>query len=190
MNREKIDEIGQKLNVNSSVIKPRKSPNCFKKHSFWMIHVTNLILSSLMGLIFGLNLINDPYVHAGSYPYITDYRHKTLWSVLTINTVNGIITIPQKKKFNLERIAENLTFRFILTLIVRIGIVILNFIVSLTISVLIFNTFIPLLRPSPINVTEAIMYNVYKSPAVNYIQNKKIPMKNNNINNSEQKGYE
>ena len=165
MNNEKIDEICEKLNINSSEIDPRKSQNWFRKHSFGMIHATNFVLSSLMGLIFGLNLINDPYVNAGSYPYIHLNQHKTSFGVLSINIVNGIITIPQKKYFDLGRV-------------MRIVIVILNFIVSIALSQVIFNSIIPLLPPAPLN--ESILYNVYKSPAQIMSQNKKGTIKYEN----------
>ena len=85
MNNKKIDEIGEKLNINSSEINPRQSPNWFKKHSFRMIHATNFVLSCLMGLIFGLTY---PYAFTGSYPYYNPNHDKTSSSVLSINMVN------------------------------------------------------------------------------------------------------
>ena len=110
MDNKKIDEIDKKLNLNSSEIESRKSQNWSQKHSFWMIHAINLVLSSVIGLIFGLIKMKDPY-NAPNFLMAP-------WIVLSINIVNGIITIlPQKKYFNLNRM-------------VRIGIVILNFIVS------------------------------------------------------------
>ncbi len=163
MENRKIDQIGEKLNVNSSEIKPRKSQNWFKKHSFWMIHATNFVLSSLMGIIFGLTVLNNPEIHAGHYPYINDNSHKANFGVIYINMVNGIITIPPRKYFNLGRI-------------MRIGIAILNFIVSLTFSHFIYNSMISLLPPKPQGME--IMYSVYKSPTRSNIENKKISMKN------------
>lgn len=163
MDNKKIDEIGDKLNVNSPDIESRKSQHWFKKHSFWMMHATNFVLSGLMGLIFSLLLLNDPSMNAGSYPYIDDNKHKTTWGVLSINLMNGIITIPQKKYFNLGRM-------------IRIGIVILNFIVSFAISQFIFDSIISLLPPKPIGIS--LLYGVYKSPAAKNIQNKKLEMKN------------
>ena len=163
MNHAKIDYIGKKLNVNSSEIEPRKSQNWFQRYSFWMIQVTNFVLSSLMGVIFGLNLIYAPYLNTGSYPYIHLNQHKTSFGVLSINIVNGIITIPQKKYFDLGRV-------------MRIVIVILNFIVSIALSQVIFNSIIPLLPPAPLN--ESILYNVYKSPREIKVQKKLIDMKN------------
>lgn len=164
MNNKKIDEIGEKLNVNSSEIEPTKSPNWFKKNSLWMIHTTNFVLSSLMGLIFGLISLNDPYMITGTYPYmhINSNRYKAFWGVISINLVNGIITIPQKRYFNLGRM-------------IRIGIFILNFIVSLTLSHFIYNSLISLIPPQSLGYTP--LYSVYKSPAVIIDQNTKLTRK-------------
>ena len=156
MKKSKIDEIGAKLDVNSLGIEARKYPNWFKKHSYWMIHATNFVLSSFLGLILGLTVLNNPNVNAGSYPYINNNKIKTSWGVISINLVNGIITIPQRKYFNLGRM-------------MRIGIAILNLIVSFTISQVIYGSLISLLPSAPIN--EAILYSVYKSPTINNIQN-------------------
>ena len=159
MDNEKIDEIGEKLDVNSSEIKPRKSQNWFKKHSFWMIHATNFVLSFLLGLIFGLIFLNS-YRNASAYPYKKDevkpLVNEALWGIISINIVNGIITIPQKKNSNLNRM-------------VRIGIFILNFIVSFSISqIFLFYYVSKFLSPRSINFV--IAYNAYKSPSVNNIQ--------------------
>ena len=163
MDKEKIDEIGEKLNVNSSEIEPRKSQNWFKKHSFWMIQVSNFFLSSLMGLIFSLTLLNVPYT---GYPYSDSYSEqnafRTKWGVLSINIMNGIITIPPKRFSNLNRI-------------VRIIIVLLNFIVSFALSRVIFQHII-MLRPPKYNFVVA--YSVYKSPVGIKIQKKIIDTKN------------
>ena len=163
MKNSKIDDIGKKLDVNSSEIQPKISKNWLKKYSFWMINATNFVLSSLMGLIFGLTLLNNPEAHLGHYPYINDNKFKTYLGVISINLVNGIITIPQKKYSNLNRM-------------IRIGIVILNFIVSLTISQVIYTSLISLLPPNPQGLE--IMYNVYKPPTRRNIQNKEISIKN------------
>ena len=167
MNNKKIDEIGEKLNVNSSEIKPKKFPNWFKKHSFWMIQVINFFLSILMSLFFGLTLLNVPYNNRTGYPYSDSYSEqnalRTTWGVLSINILNGIITIPTKRFSNLNRI-------------VRIVITILNFIVSLAISHYIFR-YIDMLRP-PKFIHISILYNVYKSPVGIKIQKKIIDTKN------------
>ena len=164
IDNKKIDDIGEKLNVNSSEINLSKSPNWFKKHILWMINGTNFILSSLLGIIFGLTS-SFP-----SYPYTCIFdMYKMNCGILSINIVNGIITIiPSRKNFNLNRI-------------VRIGIVFLNLIVSITISNIIFFLIISKLTPSQNNLTEAVLYNVYKSPAIIKIQNnEKTPKKSDN----------
>ena len=158
MDNKKIDKIGEKLNVNSSVIKPTKSPNCFKKHSFWMIHTTSFVLSSLMGLFFGLSVKNSSFPN---YPFAIEVnKTQTSWGVISINTVNGIITIPQKRYFNLGRM-------------MRFGIAILSFLVSFAISHAIYDSIISSIPPSGSSGL-AIAYNVYKSPLVNVIQNQKV----------------
>lgn len=158
MNNEKIDKIGQKLDVNSSEIGHRKSHNWLKKLSFWTIHATNFVLSSLIGLNFGLTESHFP-----GYPYFQYFNYRTALGVIKINMVNGIITIlPPKKYYNLKRM-------------VRIGIFILNLIISFAISHVIFYS-IWLKKPAPID--EGILYSVYKSSDVINIQNKKIIMKN------------
>ena len=159
MENKKIDEIGEKLDVSSSVIKLKKSPKRFKKLSFWMIHFTNFVLSSLMGLIVGLNAMKyDP----PNYPYNT-YNDIVHFRVLSINAVNGIITIlPKKKIFNLNRMG-------------RIWIAFLNYIISLTISLVIYNYII--LAPPPPTLTIVPAYSAYKSPVGIKIQKKIIDTK-------------
>ena len=126
MDNKKIDEIGKKLDVNSSEINPKKSTNWFKKHSFWMIHSVSFVLSSLMGLFFGLHIL-DNWEEAVFYPYYIDrIKRNTIGGVVSINILNGIITIIPKTRDNK------------LNRIVRSGIVILNFIFSLTITLIIF----------------------------------------------------
>ena len=135
MDNEKIDEIGEKLNVNSSEIEPSKSPNWFKKFSFWMINATNFVLSGLIGLNCGLT---EPHFPGSGYPYAYIFIFKTALRVIGINLVNGIITIlPNRKYFNINRM-------------MRIGLVIVNFIVSFVISLVIFYSFWSI-KPAPIN---------------------------------------
>lgn len=160
MNREKIDEIGQKLNVDSSGIEPRKSLNWFKKHSFWTINGISFVLSSLMGLIVGLSRKQRGTV---GYPYSNydPFKNLIITGVHTINIFTGILTVLPKRKYsNLSRM-------------VRIGIAILNLIFSLTISLVIYNFLISLIPP--LSIDEAILYNVYKSPALNTIKTMKRP---------------
>ena len=142
MNKEKIDEIGQKLNVNSSDIKPMKSQNSFKKHSFWIANAITFILSTIFGIISG---VIDKNFYLSNYPYISpDYFSLfSLLGVSSINIANGVYTIPKRKYFNLNQI-------------MRIGIYVINLIISFAVYRIIYQSFGP--------YSAAIKYGVYKSP--------------------------
>ncbi|MBA7580979.1 hypothetical protein ES708_22878 [subsurface metagenome] len=143
MDNEKIDEIGEKLNVNSSEIKPRKSPNWFKNHLFWIANATTFILSILFRIISG---VIDKNIYFSNYPYISpDYFSPlSLLSASSINIANGVYTIPKRKYFKLNQI-------------MRIGVYIINLIISFAVSTILFQ--------SLGSYNNAIAYNVYKSPA-------------------------
>ncbi|QEE16167.1 hypothetical protein DSAG12_01996 [Promethearchaeum syntrophicum] len=106
MDEKRIDEIGEKLNVNSSEIKKRKSPNWFKKHSFWIINITNFVLSSLLGIIFGL--FEQSY--QSFYPFQTKNAKMGLLGVSSVNLTNGILTILQKSNSISKKIQRILIF--------------------------------------------------------------------------------
>ena len=145
-------EFGKKLNVEPSEIDPKKSSNWFKKYLFWMINALNLVLSSLLGLIIGLNEKEDG---PPSYPYRSAHSDRIYLGVGAINIVNGIISLlPQRNYSNKNQI-------------VRIGIVFLNLIVSLTISHVIYASILSIPPPPFFNIVPA--YSVYKSPATNNI---------------------
>ena len=155
MDNKKIDEIGEKLNINSSEIKPIKSPNWFKKYSFWKMQTINFVLSNLFGIFFGLI---DRITYLSNYPYFyTNYY--TTFSILgvsSINIANGVYTIPKRKYFNLNQTK-------------RIGIYIINLIISFTVSIILFQ--------SLGSYGVAIKYGVYKSPVKSNIQNHKVSTK-------------
>ena len=156
MDREKIDEIGEKLGVNSLDIERRNSQNWIKNYSFWTINGISFVLSSLMGLIVGLSRKQRGTV---GYPYSNydPFKNFIITGVHTINIFTGILTVLPKRKYsNFSRI-------------VRIGIAFLNLIFSLTISLVIYNFLISLIPP--LSIDEAILYSVYKSPAKGNIQN-------------------
>ncbi len=140
MENNKIDEIGEKLNVNSFEIRPRKSSNWFNKHSFWMINAINFILSILVGVTFGL-------MEKSYYPYTYSYKFSSfsLLGVSSINIANGVYTIPKRKYFNLNQIK-------------RIGIYIMNLIISFAVYRIIYQ--------SLASYGAAVRYNVYKFPVL------------------------
>ena len=152
MDNEKIDKIGEKLNVNSSEIKPMKSQNSFKKHSFWIANATTFILSIIFGIISG---VIDKNIYFSNYPYISpDYFSPfSILSVSSINIANGVYTIPKRKYFKLNQMK-------------RIGIYIINLIISFAVSTILFQSFG--------SISNSIAYNVYKSPAQIMIQNKEV----------------
>ena len=158
MNIKKIDEIGEKLNVNSSKIEPRKTPNWFKKHSFWIANATTSILSILVGITFGLIETSD-YISNYPYTYPNKFGPHSFYGVASINIVNGIYTIPKRKYFNLNQIA-------------RIGIYIINLIISFAIYWISYQ--------SLGSYSNAIAYNVYKSPTQIIFQNKEVTRKYEN----------
>ena len=155
MNNRKIDEIGEKLNVNSSEIKSNESPNWFKKHSFWIANATTFILSILFGIISGVIFEN---IYLSNYPYTYSYSYKPrtygLLGISSINIANGVYTIPKRKYFNLNQI-------------LRIGVYIINLIISFAVYRIIYQSFD--------TYGAAIKYGVYKSHAKSNIQNQKYP---------------
>ena len=65
MENNKINEIGKKLDVESSEIEKEQNKIRTKKISFWVLNALNLILSSTFGLIFGL----FEHQYHSSYPF-------------------------------------------------------------------------------------------------------------------------
>ncbi|QEE16166.1 hypothetical protein DSAG12_01995 [Promethearchaeum syntrophicum] len=124
MDKKKIEKIGEKLNINSSEIEPKNSQNRLIKHLFWKIQVSNFVLSNLYGIFFG---VIDRITYLSNYPYIYTNYYSTfsILGVSSINIANGIYTIPKRKNFNLNQI-------------MRIGIYIINLIISFAVSRLLF----------------------------------------------------
>ena len=137
MDNEKIDEIGEKLNVNSLEIK-KKPLKRFNKFSFWIIHSTNFFLSILVGVTFGI-------IGKSNYPYQSTNKISaySLIGVSSINIANGVYTIPKRKYFKLNQF-------------MRIGIYIINLIISFAVSMFLFQ--------SLGSYGAAVRYGVYKSP--------------------------
>lgn len=155
MNNEKIDEIAEKLNVNSPEIVQKKYQKWFKKHSFWKIQTTNFVLSNLFGIFFG---VLDRITYLSNYPYIYTNYYTTIsiLGISSINIANGVYTIPKRKYFNLNQTK-------------RIGIYIINLIISFAVSMILFQ--------SLGSYGVAIKYGVYKSPVKSNIQNQKVSTK-------------
>ena len=142
MDNNKIDEIGEKLNVNSSEIEKKKSLKWFKRYSFWIVNAINFILSILLGIILG---VIDKNIYLSNYPYTNANKFSTysFLGVTSINIANGVYTIPKRKYFNLNQIK-------------RIGIYIINLVISFAVYRIFYQSFN--------SYGVAIKYGVYKSP--------------------------
>ena len=145
MENRKIDEIGEKLNVNSSEIEPTKSPNWFKKYSFWIVNALNIILSSTIGIIFGV----FEHSYQSHYPFHTMNAKIGLLGVSSVNVTSGILTIPQRS-YSILRKKQ------------RIWIFSINLILSIIGYGILYS-----LNASSDQLTSAILYNVYDSSKKN-----------------------
>lgn len=139
MNKEKLNEVGSKLEINSSDIEIRKGLKIFKKLLYPLIIFFTLFLSAISGVISGIFERNNP-----SYPYCANQSDNYLGGNIIVSVINigsGLITIPNK--------------RFKLNILIKIGIFIGIFISSHFIFEMIFTYFDP-------NLCNAIKYSVYK----------------------------
>ncbi len=139
MNKEKLNEVGSKLEINSSDIEIRKGLKIFKKLLYPLIIFLTLFLSAISGLITGIYENNNP-----SYPYCANQSNNYLRGNVTVSVMNigsGLIIIPNK--------------RYKLNILIKIGVFIVIFISSHFIFEMIFGYFDP-------NLCNAIKYSVYK----------------------------
>ena len=139
VNKEKLNEVGTKLNVNSSDIEIRKGLKTIKKMLYPLIIFFTLFLSAISGVISGIFEKNNT-----SYPFCANQSNNYLGGNITVSIINignGLITIPNK--------------RFRLNIIIKICIFIGIFISSHFIFKMIFSYF-------DSNLCTTINYNVYK----------------------------
>jgi ABC-type branched-subunit amino acid transport system permease subunit len=142
MENNNINEIGKKLDVKTSEIeKEQKKRNRSLRKSFWVLNALNLILSSVIGLIFGL----FEHRYQSHYPFYTINAKVGLLGVSSVNFVNGKLTIPQRS-FSILRKKQ------------RIGIFCINLILSFIGYGILYS-----LVASSDKLTSAILYNVYDS---------------------------
>lgn len=94
MNKEKIDEVGELLEVDRSDIKISKINQIWKKITFPIIQASNFILLSILGLLFGLweNHIPSGYPYSGPFK-----RIYTLGIPITLGLNSGNVFLSMKK---------------------------------------------------------------------------------------------
>ena len=139
MNKEKLNEVGSKLEINSSDIEIRKGLKTIKKMLYPLIIFFTLFLSAISGVISGIFEKNNT-----SYPFCANQSNNYLGGNITVSVINigsGLITIPNK--------------RFKLNILIKICISIGIFISSYFIFEIIFSYF-------DLNLCNTIRYNVYK----------------------------
>ncbi len=145
MKNSKIDDIGKKLDVDTSEIEKEQNKNQLKKRSFWIINALNLILSNTIGLIFGIM----EHQYQSFYPFHTMNAKIGLLGVSSVNMTNGILTIPHRP-YSILRKKQ------------RIWI----FSINLILSIIGYGILYSLVASSD-KLTSAILYNVYDSSKKN-----------------------
>ena len=141
MENNKINEIGKKLDVEPSEIEKEQNKNRLKKGSFWIINALSIILSSTIGIIFGV----FEHSYQSFYPFHTMNAKIGLLGVSSVNVTNGILTIPQRPYSILRKKQRILIFS-------------INFILSLIGYGILYG-----LVASSDQLSHAILYNVYDS---------------------------
>ena len=101
MNKERLDETGQLLNVDSSDIKESKSKQIWKKLIFPLVQVSTIILSAISGALLGYWGKKEPsgYPYAWVFPKIYFFGPIAL---LGFSTVNILISSKNYKKIGLR----------------------------------------------------------------------------------------
>jgi hypothetical protein len=101
MNTKKFDEVGSKLNVDSSGLKHRKINTLFKYIFYPVSQVFILGISAILGLFFGLLYTNELSRNYSGYPFavisLQAYHYGGLISVGVINATNGIVVLSSHK---------------------------------------------------------------------------------------------
>ena len=117
MNEEKINEVGELLNINSSDIKESKKGKFFKRFTYPITQIAFFIVSSITGLLFGYW---ENRVHTG-YPF-TSYTRVYTTGVpifLLIHSGNAVFSSLTYRKYKLSKfhtffiIISNLIFSFL-----------------------------------------------------------------------------
>jgi hypothetical protein len=99
MDKNKINEIGAKLNVNAESIKQRNVQHLVIRPLYFLVQVVIFGISALITR----NLVTIK--QNATYPYDFFYRSvvPATLLILTLHGGNGLITLPGQKKFGLSR---------------------------------------------------------------------------------------
>ena len=121
MNKKKINEVGELLDVNHSEIKKPKTKQIRKIITFPIIQASNFILSSILGLLFGFWENKVP----SGYPYNAPLKRIYTFGIpviLSLNIGDVILSSKNYKKSGLKK------FHAILIIILNIVISIASFV--------------------------------------------------------------
>lgn len=101
LNKEKLDETGKVLNVDSSDIQKSKSKQILKKLIFPLVQVSTIILSATSGALLGYLEKKEP----SGYPYAWDFPKIYFFgpmALLGFSTGNILISSKNYKKTGLR----------------------------------------------------------------------------------------
>jgi hypothetical protein len=98
LDKNKINEIGAKLNINTDSIKQRKEQQLMVKPLYILVQIIIFGISAIIGRV--LVAIKEQ----ATYPY-SFYESSIIFSllVITLHAGNGFITIPGQKKYGLSK---------------------------------------------------------------------------------------
>ncbi len=143
LNKKKINEIGEKLDVSVSTIEQGKNKRRITKPLYFLIQITIFIVSSLIGMT--LVVIKE----RAAYPVMFIFNSiPVLLFTLSLHAGNGIFAIPGKKKYGLSK-----------------NIRVTAFLVNLLASLIMIKLYLDTSQPYPTGVDSAPAYSVFgKSP--------------------------
>ncbi|MCG3217316.1 MAG: hypothetical protein KAS63_11345, partial [Candidatus Heimdallarchaeota archaeon] len=97
MNKEKINEVGELLEINTSDIKESKTRMFIKRFTYPLVQIAFFIISSISGILLGFW---EKQTQPG-YPYTSSNRFYTLGipTILFIHSGNAIFSTKTRKKF-------------------------------------------------------------------------------------------
>ncbi|MHA2248215.1 MAG: hypothetical protein ACXADY_24915 [Candidatus Hodarchaeales archaeon] len=105
MNKKKINEIGEKLDVSVSSIEQGKNKRRITKPLYFLIQIAIFFVSSLVGMT--LVTIKERY----TYPMMFIFNSiPAIFFTLSVHAGNGIFSIPGQKRFGLSKNIRITTF--------------------------------------------------------------------------------